>query len=599
MKLSNVRIKNYRSIKDSGEITLSDNIYVLAGQNESGKSSILEALKAYQDGFSTRDSLNFELENDNKLAQEISCTYDNFDDSFMNTILEYLLKLVNHENKTSENIDLPTIINEKIISSIDKFTISRHFDFSKEKMLVTTKIDETTLGKIKKHINRHDIITKDNEKEISESKPYLDVDFYESEIAEIFFNHSLKFIFFNDFTALLPDKILLNDIDKVDTEGYVAVQNLAKLLRKDFKTIAQKIERQRRSLTEDESAIISANFQDDWQQKIYGNNTVKIIFDIQNNEIGKKEIIFSIQTKEHEYLAPRKRSKGMIWFLSLWLELKAKEKEKNLLLMFDEPGLHLHIKANKDMLKVFHKLVNNGHQIIYSTHSPSLIETDKLHNIGLVINTEDRGTIVEGLTTTKINTENKKDALQPIAEAMGLEPLKDFSILKEKNVLLEGISDFWYLQGMAKLLGRSLTYGLVPGVGIKGNQLHPLISFCLGYGLEWLIVMDNGTLPQKLREDLKNNLFTNSEDETNNKIFLIPVDEIENLFDEKDIIRIDSTIKERGKKPLDLIGQKNKIVFSKLFLTKVMSDQIKKSDIQTTTLEKFEEIFKWIENHFK
>jgi len=47
MKVSKIKIKNFRSIKDSGEIVLKDNIFVLAGQNESGKSSILEALECY------------------------------------------------------------------------------------------------------------------------------------------------------------------------------------------------------------------------------------------------------------------------------------------------------------------------------------------------------------------------------------------------------------------------------------------------------------------------------------------------------------------------------------------------------------------------
>ena len=115
-------------------------------------------------------------------------------------------------------------------------------------------------------------------------------------------------------------------------------------------------------------------------------------FFIENNDAGDKEISFFVETKDNEFLAPRRRSKGMIWFLSLWLELKAKENAHALLLLFDEPGLHLHIKANKDMLSVFHKLITKGHQVIYSTHSPSLIETDKLHNIGLVINNEKGGT---------------------------------------------------------------------------------------------------------------------------------------------------------------------------------------------------------------
>ena len=88
MKISKVRIKNYRSIKDSGEILFTDKFFVLAGQNESGKSSILEALKCYEEGVSDEGNLNFELENDGDLTQEISVTYSDLEDDFYISILD-------------------------------------------------------------------------------------------------------------------------------------------------------------------------------------------------------------------------------------------------------------------------------------------------------------------------------------------------------------------------------------------------------------------------------------------------------------------------------------------------------------------------------
>ena len=52
------QIKNYRSIIDSLWNTLAgDNITVLIGQNESGKTSVLEALYSYYTGNITEDVL--------------------------------------------------------------------------------------------------------------------------------------------------------------------------------------------------------------------------------------------------------------------------------------------------------------------------------------------------------------------------------------------------------------------------------------------------------------------------------------------------------------------------------------------------------------
>lgn len=47
MKLKKFRIKNYKSIADSGDCYLTDTITILAGKNESGKTSILEALEDF------------------------------------------------------------------------------------------------------------------------------------------------------------------------------------------------------------------------------------------------------------------------------------------------------------------------------------------------------------------------------------------------------------------------------------------------------------------------------------------------------------------------------------------------------------------------
>lgn len=595
MRISSIRIKNYKSIKDSGDVKFTDNLFVLAGQNESGKSSILEALNTFETEEIDKETLNFELENVGNLFQEISCTYVDLDEVLYKQIIMKLFERIKLAHPKRTDLIVGKVIEEKNIRAIKEITIKKEIDFTEgEGGIVYTSVDERTLGMIKKAILTYEIET---EGQIKSIKPFLNVDVDQYVIAEEIWRLTPDILLFNDFTDLLPDKILLSELRTEGAQGVKAVNNVEKLINTSFEGISQKNTPQKISTSESESQILSANFQKDWKQKIYGNNKVNIKFFIENNEAGVKELSFFVETKDNEYLAPRKRSKGMIWFLSLWFELKAKENGRPIILLFDEPGLHLHIKANKDMLAVFHKLIEKGHQVIYSTHSPSLIETDKLNNIGLVINHEKSGTLVEGLTTTKLNTENKKDALQPIAEAMGMEPLKDFSILRQRNVIVEGLSDFWILRGMRKILHPTSDYEFIPGIGIKGTKIFPLISFCIGYNLDWVLVMDNGEVPKHTREELKENLFFGDEEETLKKILLLPVSEIENLFDVRDIKLIDSTfIHGAGKTPIELIGPRRKVVFSRMFYTKVENGQLKKTQFQPKTIKRFEEIFNWIDN---
>jgi len=346
---------------------------------------------------------------------------------------------------------------------------------------------------------------------------------------------------------------------------------------------------------------LSTKFQKAWKQRIYSEGDLYIKFQINNENVSGQAVptvFFYIETKDNVLLEPRKRSKGMIWFLSAWLELKSMEDGRERVILYDEPGLHLHVKAHKDILDVFDELVKKGHQVIYSTHSPSLINTELLHNIGLVINTKDNGTIVEGLTTTKLDTTYKQEALQPIAEAMGLEPLKDFSVLSRKNVLLEGLSDFWYFKSMAKILGKETDYKFVPGIGIKGNHIYHLISFCIGYGLDWLLIMDNGENPKATKEDLKEKVFNGNDEELNKKIKLLSKSEIENLFTPKDVSLLDNKIKNDDKrKPSTIIG-KRKILFAREFASKVEREEIKKEHLSNDSVQNFEAIFKWIDDNF-
>lgn len=597
MKISKVRIKNFRSIKDSGEISFNGGLFVLAGQNESGKSSILDALNSFGINKSNKDDLNFELENAGDLIQEIEVTYTDLDNDFYDIIENELSEYVYNLNISIVNLEKKSVFKEDPFPQIRSFKIKKTFDFTSDNNSIITRLDKSSFAILLQSFHTYSL--ESNENKTEKKSLLINNDENQKAIAEIFSRNTMKVLYFNDFQILLPDKILLNELKSSEKEGIKAVMNIEKLLKSDFESIANKSTPQKNSTIEKESLQISADFQMDWQQKIYSNNKVNIRIFIENDNTGSPEISFYVETKEGEYLAPRKRSKGMIWFLSLWLELKAHENEKNLLLLFDEPGQNLHIKANRDMLLVFHKLIEKGHQIIYTTHSPYLIETEKLQNIGLVINHEKEGTTIEGLTSSKINSENRKDALQPISDAMGMEHLKDFNLFKRRNVLLEGISDFWYFKAMSIILKINSEYTFIPGVGTMINKINYLISFCIGNGLEWLLIMDDGGIPKTLIKELKSELFFNDDFLVQNKIKLIDEAEIENMFHFDDLLLVDPTLKgSKQKSSIDIIGKGRKNLFSKMFLEKVSNGEIKKEDLHPETIAKFQNVFNWIEEKF-
>ncbi len=105
MQLIGFRIQNFRSIVDTGWQQLAhDNITSLIGQNESGKTSILEGLKAFHDGQLIEDMLRSDLS-----LPEVSCQF-----KFSKKDLEKHIEL--------KKLD-PRV--RKVLGSLENISISR------------------------------------------------------------------------------------------------------------------------------------------------------------------------------------------------------------------------------------------------------------------------------------------------------------------------------------------------------------------------------------------------------------------------------------------------------------------------------------------
>lgn len=609
MRLLNFQINNYCSIIDTGiiNLSLSDNVLVFAGQNESGKSAILKALYDFECGEFEVDSLPFYI--DTKLNPSVSCTYkiEKHDNLF-----ELITKIV--KDKFNLQIsDEEYYLDETKINKLAEFTITRTIDGNN----IQETVDDITFTIFRSAIlNKTTQAAKVNEIEKetkTEEKYFLITDEDNEKVAEILFEITPNIIFFDDFCDLLPDKILISDLSesKKDTKGYHAVRNLEKILNTNFVLKNSQTDPVRRTIEYQDSEILSIDFQKDWGQRIHEENKVTIKYDFEKrNESGEKGsyINFQIETKEGQPLQPKQRSKGLIWFLSLWLELKAQDIEHNdLILLLDEPDQHLHVKAQKDILKLINTLANNkgkrkGKQIIYATHSPYLIEVEHLNRTKLIINTEDQGTKVEDITTCKIDTKYKRDALQPIADAMGLN-VSAFSTLGKKNAILEGISDFYYFSGMKKLLDRSGDYHFVPGIGVR--QINNLISLSIGYGLDWIAIIDDdpargGKDSKKKFNEIRDFVFDGNEEETKKKVHILEnIIGIENMFAHEDLLLIDSGVVKNGDNDRTKeVGKKRKVLFSMLFFEKVNNDEITKDNLSKTSKNNFMKAFDFIDNVF-
>lgn len=142
------------------------------------------------------------------------------------------------------------------------------------------------------------------------------------------------------------------------------------------------------------------------------------------------------------------RSEGFQWLVSFFVVFfaEAVDKHENAILLLDEPGLSLHGLKQRDFRSTISKLAVNN-QTIYSTHSPFLVGPDELDLVRVVEMTDRKvGTKVHTTITA-----SDPAAMLPLQEALGYD-LAQSLFAQQRNLVLEGLTDYWYLDVIAALL---------------------------------------------------------------------------------------------------------------------------------------------------
>jgi predicted ATPase len=142
------------------------------------------------------------------------------------------------------------------------------------------------------------------------------------------------------------------------------------------------------------------------------------------------------------------RSEGFQWLVSFFVVFFAEAigAHANSILLLDEPGMSLHALKQREFRKTL-SLLAQDNQTIYTTHSPFLVGPDELDLVRVVEMTDRNvGTKVHTSVTT-----TDPAALLPLKEALGYD-LGQSLFAQSRNLVLEGLTDFWYLDAMKGLL---------------------------------------------------------------------------------------------------------------------------------------------------
>ena len=197
----------------------------------------------------------------------------------------------------------------------------------------------------------------------------------------------------------------------------------------------------------------------------------------------------------------RKRSTGLQWFFSFFLVflVESKEAHKGTILLLDEAGLTLHPLAQKDLVAFFENLAIKN-QIVHTTHSPFLIDTNNIDRVKVVCIDKDGYTVSSNNLREGITPANK-NSIYAAHAALGLS-VSDVILQGCQPVIVEGTSDQYLLNAIKLCLiqnkkiapDKELVFlpaggtstkgvqGIVGILGAKNEELPPILLDSDGNG---------------------------------------------------------------------------------------------------------------------
>lgn len=475
--ITQVRVENYKSIVDTDWVDIGQSTTVLVGPNEAGKSNFIEALSRFTPGESIPDdvlseyideeqteqtpdcriSVKFEkteirLQQNSQFSavprKSISAEVSGVLHKYRNGRYEFsseetLAALTEYQNERENLVEriLSKWMRERRdeierISTAAMFEIRRTVDVNEEikkykqlvaglsemRSMLNKAVKDTEDEDEKEKISSVEQDLLDDQRRLEEFKPLG------KRVAEEIFNPKIC----NDF-GIVPDKISYQSL--ADSERGEKYRQLLEFIGLSIDEVQSLPSPKRREVINKGTKRFSEEFNKYWIE-----DDIEFDMDLVGDNI---EMLISDQNGGEQFVS--QRSEGFQHFLSFMIEYV--RSSGNSAILIDDPDLHLHPEAQKEFTKALQNMADDRN-VIYTTHSPYMIDKNKLNSIRLVKKKSDSdGTKI--LSNFSIESKLNEDVMQPVRAALGA-TFADSLFASKRTVLVEGYTDHIYLNRLAE-----------------------------------------------------------------------------------------------------------------------------------------------------
>lgn len=510
MILKNLRVQNYKAIEDSTEFSV-DQVTCLVGKNEAGKTALLQALYKLDPVVESDAKFDAVEEYPRRFLSDYEDRVKNDPHQVANVLTtEWELEAADIE--AVEQILGPNALTNSMVTVTKGYANKRYW---------TVSIDEKQVAKY--FLDQAELSTRE-EKQAAKCETVADLINYLTQleapseratallaslqktfpkgdagakVREILAEQMPTFLYFANYERM-PGQVAIDELQRKKNENrlqmpdriFIALLDLVGTTPEDIQSIGRseqliaKLESVSNRLTREIFAY--------WSQ----NKHLKVSFrfdaaSLQDPAPFNSGSIFRTRienTRHGVTVGFDERSVGFVWFFSflVWFSQVRENYGDNLFILLDEPGLSLHGKAQEDLVRYINEKLRPNYQVIYTTHSPFMVDPEHLTSVRTVEDVIKDDEILGTKVGDRVFSTDE-DTVFPLQAAMGYNITQNLFVGKHV-LLVEGPGDLLYLKWFSRELqarGREFLdarWVITPVGGIDkmgpfanlfgGNKLH-------------------------------------------------------------------------------------------------------------------------------
>jgi len=451
MRLKSIQVMNYKCVEDSTAFEVCP-VTCLVGKNEAGKTSILEALHKLNPDVAEMGEFDVLLEYPRRRRKEYQRRAETEPDDGLITKWE----LDDEDAKVLGSAFGAGEVRSRIVEIRKGYYKGRRWIFEGGEAFEEKSLSASVQAQLDKLLPKFLYFSKCN---IMDGRTAIDMIIKSKKRGSV----------------SGPERIFLALLDMVDTQP----EHLSKIENSE-ELIAD---------LEAASAPITDQIFKYWSQ----NTSLRVSFRLhegmpQDPPPFDSGLVFEtriLNTRHNLTLNFDERSTGFAWFFSflVWFSQVKRTFGENLIVLLDDPGIGLHARAQVDLLRYIAQELEPYYQVIYTTHSPFMVDAGDL---GRARTVEDITAVgkdgQEQYLGTKVGEKvfsTNPDTLIPLRAALGYEITKSMASGR-KALLVESPAEALYLNWFSRRLTEQGRTGLGPEWSVVPCAGGELVGAFLG-----------------------------------------------------------------------------------------------------------------------